>query len=75
MDITGVVHSIKGRVGISFFGSFHHEVCLYHFVITGRRISYNGSKDYIIFIESRQLSIVSRYVTGITLAYLTIAMI
>ena len=68
MDITGVVDSVKGCVGSVFLG-FCHDSYLCNCVVTRRRISKNRSKDYIIFVESCQLSRALRYVTGIPVAY------
>ena len=68
MDITGDVDSVKGCVGSVFLG-FCHDGYLCNCVVTRRRISKNRSKDYIIFVESCQLSRALRYVTGIPVAY------
>ena len=51
-----------------FFG-FHHDGSLCHHVVTRIRISNSTSKNDIIFIESCELSRVSRYGTGITVTY------
>ena len=66
MNINGVVHSIKGCVGIL---DLHHYGTLCHHVVIGRIISKDISKDDIILIESCQLLIVPRYGTVITVSY------
>ena len=48
---------------------YHHGVYLCHHFFTGIIISNTRSKDDIIFVESFQLSRLSRYGTGITAAY------